>query len=155
MDLEQGFAAPDIELSATGKHTVNLAGLVGTNVVVYFYPRDNTPGCTTEGQNFRDHFKAFGAAKTLIFGVSRDSVKSHQTFKEKQNFPFELLSDPEEKLCRALDVIREKKLYGKTYMGIDRSTFLFDRQGELVQQWRKVKVKGHVEIVLQAAQALA
>ena len=122
--------------------------------MLYFYPKDNTPGCTTEGQGFRDHHQAFLAANTLVFGVSRDSLKTHENFRAKQGFPFELISDKGEQLCQLFDVIKLKKLYGKEYLGVDRSTFLIDRNGVLRQEWRGVKVPGHVEAVLQAAQAL-
>lgn len=139
---------------ATGGHPIELAALQGKQVVLYFYPKDNTPGCTTEGQGFRDQHDAFLAANTLVFGVSRDSLKTHENFKNKQGFPFELISDKDEDLCRLFDVIKQKKLYGKEYLGIDRSTFLMDRDGVLRKEWRGVKVPGHVESVLLAAQAL-
>lgn len=146
---------PDFTVSITGSNgTVNLADLKGQNIVIYFYPKDNTPGCTTEGQNFRDLYNEFKKANTLIFGVSRESIKSHENFKAKQDFPFELISDPEEKLCKLFDVIKLKKLYGKEYLGIDRSTFLIDKEGILRQEWRQVKVDGHAEEVLKAAQGL-
>lgn len=145
----------DFTVNITGpNNTLNLADLKGHNVVIYFYPKDNTPGCTTEGQNFRDLYNEFKKANTLIFGVSRESIKSHENFKAKQAFPFELISDPDETLCKLFDVIKLKKLYGKEYLGIDRSTFLLDKEGILRQEWRKVKVEGHAEEVLQAAKAL-
>jgi peroxiredoxin Q/BCP len=128
--------------------------LLGKNVVIYFYPKDNTPGCTTEGQDFRDHSAAFTEANTVIFGVSRDSLRVHTNFKAKHEFPFELISDPDETLCKLFDVIKLKKLYGKEYMGIERSTFLIDSKGLLQKEWRKVKVKGHVEEVLASVKAL-
>ena len=153
--LKQGDPAPDIRLDATGGQPISLSDFTGQkNVVLYFYPKDNTPGCTTEGQDFRDHISAFDAAETVILGVSRDSVKVHNNFKTKQAFPFELLSDPDEVLCKAFDVIKEKNLYGKKYMGIERSTFLINKQGLLVNEWRKVRVKGHVDEVLKTVQAL-
>jgi peroxiredoxin Q/BCP len=139
---------------ATGDQTISLSDLKGQNLVLYFYPKDSTPGCTTEGQDFRDQMKAFSKANTVILGVSRDSIKRHENFKAKQSFPFELLSDEDESLCRQFDVIKLKKLYGKEYMGVDRSTFLIDKEGKLVEEWRGVKVKGHVEQVLTAAQSL-
>lgn len=139
---------------ATGGQPIELASLQGKQVVLYFYPKDNTPGCTTEGQGFRDQHDAFLAANTLVYGVSRDSLKTHENFKNKQGFPFELISDKDENLCRLFDVIKQKKLYGKEYLGIDRSTFLMDRDGVLRKEWRGVKVPGHVESVLLAAQAL-
>ena len=144
----------DFSAQATGDQTIRLKDLRGKNVVIYFYPKDSTPGCTTEGQDFRDRHTKFKRANTVIFGVSRDSLKSHENFKTKQSFPFELISDPDEKLCRQFDVIREKKLYGKTFMGIERSTFLIDKDGKLRGEWRKVKVKGHADEVLEAVKAL-
>lgn len=144
----------DFEIAATGDQTVRLSALKGKQVVIYFYPKDSTPGCTTEGQGFRDHYAEFQAANTEVFGVSRDSLKSHENFKAKQNFPFELLSDKDEALCQLFDVIKLKKLYGKEYMGVDRSTFLIDKDGVLRHEWRGVKVPGHVEAVLEQAKAL-
>ena len=144
----------DFEAPATNGQTVSLTGLKGKQVVIYFYPKDSTPGCTTEGQGFRDQLEAFKAANTEVFGVSRDSLKSHENFKAKQAFTFELISDKEEALCQLFDVIKLKKLYGKEYMGVDRSTFLIDKNGVLRQEWRGVKVPGHVDAVLAAAQAL-
>ena len=144
----------DFEASATNGQTVSLANLKGKQVVIYFYPKDSTPGCTTHGQGFRDQLDAFKAANTEVFGVSRDSLKSHENFKAKQAFTFELISDKEEALCQLFDVIKLKKLYGKEYMGVDRSTFLIDKDGVLRQEWRGVKVPGHVDAVLAAAQAL-
>jgi peroxiredoxin Q/BCP len=144
----------DFEAPATSGQTVSLAGLKGKQVVIYFYPKDSTPGCTTQGQGFRDQLDAFKAANTEVFGVSRDSLKSHENFKTKQAFTFELISDKEEALCQLFDVIKLKKLYGKEYMGVDRSTFLIDKNGVLRQEWRGVKVPGHVDAVLAAAQAL-
>lgn len=144
----------DFEAQATSGQTFSLAALKGKQVVIYFYPKDSTPGCTTEGQGFRDHYAAFKAADTEVFGVSRDSVKSHENFKGKQEFPFELISDKDEAVCQLFDVIKLKKLYGKEYLGVDRSTFLIDKKGVLRQEWRGVKVPGHVDAVLAAAQAL-
>ncbi|MFK7605859.1 MULTISPECIES: peroxiredoxin [unclassified Pseudomonas] len=144
----------DFEIAATGEQTVRLSALKGKQVVIYFYPKDSTPGCTTEGQGFRDHYAEFQAANTEVFGVSRDSLKSHENFKAKQGFPFELLSDKDEALCQLFDVIKLKKLYGKEYMGVDRSTFLIDKDGVLRHEWRGVKVPGHVEAVLEQAKAL-
>jgi len=122
--------------------------------VMYFYPRDNTPGCTQEGESFSSHFAAFKKAKTLILGISADSVESHEKFKKKMGFPFDLLSDPDNTVCKLYDVIQEKSMYGKKYMGIERSTFLIDAKGVLRQEWRKVKVLGHAEAVLAAVKAL-
>lgn len=144
----------DFEAQATSGQTFSLAALKGKQVVIYFYPKDSTPGCTTEGQGFRDKYEAFKAANTEVFGVSRDSVKSHENFKGKQEFPFELISDKDEAVCQLFDVIKLKKLYGKEYLGVDRSTFLIDKDGVLRQEWRGVKVPGHVDAVLAAAQAL-
>ncbi|MBJ9975532.1 peroxiredoxin [Pseudomonas sp. S75] len=152
VDLDQPVA--DFQAQATGGHTVRLSELQGRQVVLYFYPKDSTPGCTTEGQGFRDQMAAFEAANTLVFGVSRDGLKSHENFKAKQGFTFELISDKDEALCQLFDVIKLKKLYGKEYLGVDRSTFLIDKQGVLRQAWRGVKVPGHVDAVLAAAQAL-
>ena len=145
----------DFQIPATSEQTVTLSGLKGKQVVIYFYPKDSTPGCTTEGQGFRDHYAEFQAANTEVFGVSRDSLKSHENFKAKQGFPFELLSDKDEALCQLFDVIKLKKLYGKEYMGVDRSTFLIDKNGVLRHEWRGVKVPGHVEAVLEQAKALS
>lgn len=141
-------------VAATSEKTIQLADLAGQNVVLYFYPKDNTPGCTTEGQDFRDLYEQFVAANTLVFGVSRDSLRMHENFKAKQSFPFELISDSDEALCKQFDVIKLKKLYGKEHLGIERSTFLIDAQGVLRNEWRKVKVAGHAAEVLIAAQAL-
>jgi len=141
-------------LPATGDQSISLKDLSGTKVVIYFYPKDSTPGCTTEGQDFRDNKSKFSRANAVILGVSRDSIKSHENFKEKQSFNFDLLSDAEETLCKYFDVIKEKNMYGKKVMGIERSTFLIDEEGVLRQEWRKVKVAGHVEEVLAAAKAL-
>jgi peroxiredoxin Q/BCP len=144
-----GKKVTDIKLAATGEQTLHLSDFRGKNIVLYFYPKDSTPGCTLEGQDFRDNKRKFSARNTIILGVSRDSVKSHENFKSKQSFTFELISDPDEKLCKQFDVIKEKSMYGKIHMGIERSTFLIDGKGILVREWRKVKVKGHVEEVLE------
>lgn len=154
IEVIAGEPAPDFALPATGDREIRLSDLRGQNVVLYFYPKDSTPGCTTEGQEFRDHTDEFAAANTVILGVSRDSIKSHEKFRAKQGFNFDLLSDSDEQACMAYDVIREKTLYGKWIRGIERSTFLVDAEGRLRQVWRKVKVRGHVEEVLQAARAL-
>lgn len=147
-------AVADFQAQATSGQQVQLSALQGRQVVLYFYPKDSTPGCTTQGQGFRDAHAAFLAADTVIFGVSRDSLKSHENFKAKQGFPFELISDKDEALCQLFDVIKLKKLYGKEYLGVERSTFLIDKAGVLRQEWRGVKVPGHVDAVLAAAQAL-
>ena len=154
MAVELDQSAPAFQAEATSGKQINLEALKGRQVVLYFYPKDSTPGCTTEGQGFRDHYAAFQAADTEVFGVSRDSLKSHENFKCKQAFPFELISDKDEALCQLFDVIKLKKLYGKEYLGVDRSTFLIDKEGVLRQEWRGVKVPGHVEAVLAQAQAL-
>ena len=152
VSLDQPVA--DFNAAATSGQQVSLSALKGQHVVIYFYHKDSTPGCTTEGQDFRDQHAAFQAANTVVFGVSRDGMKSHENFKCKQAFPFELISDKDEALCQLFDVIKLKKLYGKEYLGIDRSTFLIDAQGVLRREWRGVKVPGHVDEVLAAAQAL-
>ena len=144
----------DFKAAATSNKTIQLKALRGKNVVIYFYPKDATPGCTTEGQDFRDLHGQFKRQKTVILGVSRDSLPSHEKFKEKQKFPFELISDPDETLCRKFDVIQEKSLYGRKFMGVERSTFLIDAAGKLRQEWRKVKVKNHAAEVLEAVKAL-
>lgn len=140
----------DFKCAATGDRTVQFKLLRGKKVVLYFYPKDATPGCTTEGQDFRDLHAKFRRQNTVVFGVSRDSIRSHEKFRDKQKFPFELLSDPDENLCRQFDVIREKTLYGRKFMGVERSTFLLDENGRLRAEWRKVKVKGHAAAVLDA-----
>ncbi len=147
-------AVPDFMLPATGDKTLSLSELKGKNVVLYFYPKDNTPGCTLEGQDFRDLNAKFKRANTVVLGVSRDSVKSHEGFKQKQDFNFDLLSDADEKLCKLFDVIKLKNMYGKQVMGVERSTFLIDAKGVLRREWRKVKVDGHAAEVLDATKAL-
>ena len=144
----------DFTADATGAKKVRLKDLRGKNVVIYFYPKDSTPGCTTEGRDFSALHDKFKRANTVIFGVSRDSIASHEKFKEKQGFAFDLLSDPDEKLCKQFDVIHEKSLYGRKFMGVVRSTFLIDADGKLRQEWRKVKVAGHADEVLEAVKAL-
>ncbi len=138
----------DFKCAATGEQTVQLKALRGKKVVLYFYPKDSTPGCTTEGQDFRDLHAKFKRQNTIILGVSRDSISSHEKFRIKQDFPFDLLSDPDETLCKQFDVIKEKSLYGRKFMGVERSTFLIDEDGKLRQEWRKVRVKGHADEVL-------
>jgi peroxiredoxin Q/BCP len=152
--MKAGDKLPDLTLAATGGKDIGLRDFSGKTLVVYFYPKDNTPGCTQEGTDFRDLYKDFRKAGIEILGVSRDSVKSHENFAEKYKLPYPLLSDPDEKLCKAFDVIQEKSLYGRKYLGVDRSTFLFDSAGKLRQDWRSVKVKGHAAEVLAAAKAL-
>lgn len=154
MTVQIGQPVPDFELPATSAKTVKLSALKGKNVVLYFYPKDCTSGCTLQGQDFRDHYTQFTAAGTVILGVSRDNLKLHERFKSEQQFPFELISDAEEKLCQMYDVIKDKNMYGKKVKGIERSTFLIDKKGVLRQEWRKVKVDGHVTEVLEAVKAL-
>lgn len=145
---------PNFEIAATGDQMISLSDQKGKNVVIYFYPKDSTPGCTKEGQDFRDLHDQFVKQNTVIFGVSRDGVKSHENFKAKQEFPFDLLSDKEEELCKLFDVIKEKNMYGRKFMGIVRSTFLIDAKGILRQEWRKVKVPDHAQAVLDAVKEL-
>ena len=154
MTVEVGKKVPAFKLPATGEQTISLASLKGQNIVLYFYPKDNTPGCTTEGQNFRDSIAKFKRQNCIILGVSRDTVRTHENFKSKQKFPFELLSDTEEELCNLFDVIKLKNMYGKKLLGIERSTFLINDKGVLIQEWRKVKVDGHVDEVLIAVKTL-
>jgi len=148
--VKAGKKIKNFSRPATGEKTVSLNELAGKKVVLYFYPKDSTPGCTTEGQDFRDAKAKFTRQNTVILGVSRDSMKRHENFKAKQNFNFDLLSDVDESLCKQFDVIKLKKLYGKEYMGIERSTFLISVDGVLLEEWRGVKVKGHVDEVLAA-----
>ena len=150
--IDQG--APDITLPATGDQTIRLADLRGQSVVLYFYPKDNTPGCTNEAIAFRDLTPEFSALGAVILGVSRDSVKSHENFKAKLELPFELLADTEEVACQAFDVIKMKNMYGKQVRGIERSTFVIDRDGVIRREWRKVKVDGHAEEVLNVVKSL-
>jgi thioredoxin-dependent peroxiredoxin len=145
---------PKFTLNATDGQEIALDGLRGKTVVLYFYPKDDTPGCTTESCAFRDNHGAFKKLGAVVLGVSRDSIASHEKFKAKYEFPFELLSDGDEKLCQLFDVIKEKNMYGKKVLGVERSTFLIDKQGILRREWRKVKVTGHVEEVLEAVKAL-
>ncbi|HEX6592269.1 MAG TPA: peroxiredoxin [Moraxellaceae bacterium] len=154
MTVSVGSAVPDFHLPATSNKDVQLSALRGWHIVLYFYPKDSTPGCTLEGQQFRDMIEDFKAEKCLILGVSRDSLKSHEKFKETQCFPFELISDEQEELCKLFDVIRMKNMYGKQVLGVERSTFLIDKKGVLRQEWRKVKVDGHAEAVLFAVKQL-
>ncbi len=147
-------SVPDLALPATGDKTIRFKELRGSPFVLYFYPKDNTPGCTTEGQNFRDLHEQFAALGCRIFGISRDSIKSHESFKAKMGFPFDLLCDQDEKACNAFDVIKMKNLYGRKVRGIERSTFLIDASGIVQREWRGVKVPGHAEDVLNAAKAL-
>jgi peroxiredoxin Q/BCP len=154
MSVTVGKKVPAFSLPATGDQTVSSRDLAGQAYVLYFYPRDNTPGCTTEGENFRDNYAKFKRRKVAVFGVSRDNLRSHERFKAKFDFPFELLADEDEKLCTLFDVIRQKNMYGKQVRGIERSTFLVDGDGKLRREWRKVKIDGHVEEVLEATREL-
>jgi len=154
MSIALGDSIPDLVVVTTQNEALPLRSLLGKNLVLYFYPKDNTPGCTTEGQNFRDAYSDFKKHNCEILGVSRESLRSHQNFINKQEFPFDLISDPEETLCQAMDVIKEKSMYGKTYLGIERSTFIFDTNSKLRHALRKVKVKTHVDEVLGLVKAL-
>ncbi|MGO1118043.1 thioredoxin-dependent thiol peroxidase [Rhodovibrionaceae bacterium A322] len=153
-DLTTGSPAPDFTAVSDGDGKISLADLRGKNVILYFYPKDDTPGCTTQACTFRDLLPDFSAADAVILGVSKDSVARHDKFKAKHDLPFTLLSDEDGSLCEAYGVWVEKKNYGRTYMGIERSTFLIDKEGTIQQVWRKVRVKGHVEAVLEAAKEL-
>ena len=152
--VEIGKKVKNFKLPATGDKNISLDDFKGRKVVLYFYPKDSTPGCTTEGQDFRDAKARFTRQGAVVLGVSRDSLKSHENFKTKQKFNFDLLSDADEQLCSQFDVIKMKNMYGKQVRGIERSTFLIDENGILQQEWRKVKVKGHVDEVLEAVKAL-
>lgn len=143
-----GGKVPNFQLPATSETTFNLEDYAGKNLIIYFYPKDSTPGCTTQGMEFRDHYDTFKSLNTEIVGVSRDTLKSHEKFKEKFTFPFELISDTEEEACALFDVIKLKNMYGKQVRGIERSTFIIDTNGVLIHEWRKVRVKGHVDEVL-------
>ena len=149
-----GKKCRDFSGDCTSNKYLSFDDFKGKNLVIYFYPKDSTPGCTTEGQDFRDNYKEFQKYNTEILGVSRDSVKSHENFKQKQLFPFELLSDPDEKMCKSFDVMKLKSMYGKEYVGVDRSTFLISSDGKVAREWRSVKVKGHVLEVLEAVKLL-
>lgn len=146
---------PDFSAPMTGEQTFQLADYKGKKIVLYFYPKDNTPGCTTEGIHFRDLYAQFQQANAEIFGVSRDSLRSHEGFKAKLDLPFELISDPDETLCTMFDVMKMKNMYGKKVRGIERSTFIIDESGKLVKEWRGVKVPGHIDEVLEFVKALA
>ena len=144
----------DFELPSTGGTTFKLSDHRGKNVVVYFYPKDNTSGCTLEGQEFRDLYKDFGKANTIVVGISRDSLKSHEGFKATHEFPFELLADTEEKVCELFGVMKLKNMYGKQVRGVERSTFVFDGEGKLVKSWRGLKAPEHAAEVLGVVQGL-
>ena len=147
-------AVPALNLPMTGNQTFDTAALGGSPYVLFFYPKDNTPGCTTESGDFRDQHAAFLAAGATVFGISRDSVKSHEGFKTKLEMPFELVSDPEEVMCEAFGVMKLKNMYGKQVRGIERSTFVVDAKGQIVKEWRGVKVPGHVSEVLAFVQTM-
>src|SRR3954469_22086030 len=149
-----GKPVPDFSAPSTGNKTFTLSQSRGTKLVLYFYPRDNTPGCTQQGADFRDAYADFKRARTEIVGVSRDSLKSHEGFKAKMKFPFELLADPEEKVCKQFAVMKMKNMYGKQVRGIERSTFVVDAKGVLAREWRGVKVPGHIQEVLNFVKAL-
>ncbi len=147
--MQLGDSLPDIIVNATGQQTFNLQALKGKVLVLYFYPRDDTPGCTQQGQDFRDHYAEFTAKEVQLIGVSRDTLSKHEKFKTKYQFPFPLIADPEETLCNLFAVIKPKNMYGKQVKGIERSTFIFDKEGVLRYQWRKVSVPNHVKTVLE------
>ncbi len=154
MAIQLGDTFPALTVPATSGQQLELSTLIGSPVVIYFYPKDATPGCTTEAQDFRDLMPEFAALHCKILGVSRDSMNAHEKFKANECLPFELISDTTETLCQAFDVIKMKNMYGKQVMGIERSTFLFNAQGQLQQEWRKVKAQGHAAIVLAAVKSL-
>ncbi|MDA9611478.1 peroxiredoxin [Gammaproteobacteria bacterium] len=149
-----GKKCPSFEAECTSNMRLSNKDFIGKNLILYFYPKDSTPGCTSEGQDFRDRYKLFKNLNTEIIGISRESIKSHENFKLKQSFPFELLSDPEEKVCKAFDVMKLKSMYGREYIGIDRSTFLINKNGKVIKEWRSVKINGHVQEVLDAVKEL-
>jgi len=153
-EITAGTKVPEFSLPMTGGGSWSLKDAAGKKVVIYFYPKDMTSGCTRESQDFRDLYPKFRRAGTLVVGVSRDSVASHDKFAAKESLPFPLLADSDERLCKLFDVIKQKSLYGRKYLGVERSTFLLDGSGRLKQEWRKVKVPGHAEEVLEAAQRL-
>ena len=149
-----GLKVPDFELASTGNKTFKLSASLGSSLVLYFYPRDNTPGCTTEGQQFRDLHAQFAGLGCAVYGVSRDSIKSHEGFKSKMAFPFDLLSDPDEKVCNLFAVMKMKNMYGKQVHGVERSTVVIDGRGSVRRQWRGVKVPGHAQEVLESVTSL-
>lgn len=152
--LKVGNKVPNFKAASTGEKPFQLKDYEGKNVIIYFYPKDHTSGCTQEGIDFSENIKKFKNQEAVIFGVSRESLDSHKKFIEKQNFKFELLSDPEEIICNFFDVIKEKSMYGKKYMGVERSTFVIGKEGKLEKEWRKVKVPGHVQEVLEFVKSL-
>lgn len=148
MSISIGDKIPNLTVATTKNETLKLHDLSGKKLVLYFYPKDNTPGCTQEGKDFTEHYAEFQALNTQILGVSKDSLKKHSNFIAKYDFPFDLVADTEEELCQAMNVIKEKNMYGKKYMGIERSTFIFDETGTLTHEFRKVRVKGHIDEML-------
>jgi len=152
--MEIGDSLPDLTLPATGNQLIHLTSLIGNPVLLYFYPRDDTPGCTQEGEDFRDHYAKLQAKQVQLFGISRDSIKLHEKFKAKHRFPFHLLSDQDETACQLFGVMRDKMTFGKQVRGIERSTFLFDSTGILREEWRKVKVEQHVQEILSVIKKL-
>ena len=155
MNLNLNESVPDFELPATSGLNFKLSDYLGKNVIIYFYPKDATPGCTTQGMQFRDAYATLQSLNTVVFGVSRDSLKSHENFKAKFSFPFELLADTEEKACTLFNVMKMKNMYGKQVRGVERSTFIINTQGVLVKEWRGVKVDGHVAEVQGFIQSLS
>ena len=149
-----GLKVPDFEIASTGNGAFKLSASLGSPLVLYFYPKDNTPGCTTEGQEFRDLHAQFARLGCAVYGVSRDSIKSHEGFKSKMGFAFDLLSDPDEKLCNLFGVMKMKNMYGRKVRGIERSTFVIDARGRVCRQWRGVKVPGHAQEVLEFVRSL-
>lgn len=149
------LTVPEFSAAMTGDQTFKLSDYKGKKIVLYFYPKDNTPGCTTEGMQFRDLHPLFRDANTEVFGISRDSIRSHEGFKAKLEMPFELISDPDETVCNLFNVMKMKNMYGKQVRGVERSTFVIDGSGKLVKEWRGVKVPGHVDEVLEFVKALA
>jgi len=154
MAVNVGDKAPDFTMPTDGNGSVSLSLLRGKPVVLYFYPKDDTSGCTAQACGFRDSFPDYGKTGATVIGVSRDSVASHDKFAAKESLPFPLLADTDEKVCKLFDVIKQKSLYGRKYLGVERSTFLLDASGQLRHEWRKVKVPGHAEEVLEAAQRI-
>lgn len=153
--IQLGDPTPNITTLATGDQQISLSDFKGKSLVLYFYPRDSTPGCTQQGQAFRDHYDEIQKLNAVVLGVSRDTIQSHEKFKSKHEFPFDLLADTEQVLCNAFDVIHEKNMYGKKMMGIVRSTFIFNKDGVLTHEFRKVKVKNHIEEVTEALKSLS
>ena len=149
-----GLKVPDFEIASTGNRTFKLSAELGSPLVLYFYPKDNTPGCTTEGQEYRDLHGEFARRNCAVYGVSRDSIKTHEGFKSRMSFPFELLSDPDEKVCNLFGVMKMKNMYGKKVWGVVRSTFVIDPEGVVRREWRGLKVPGHAREVLEFVKSL-